>query len=114
MNPGALMAPMFLPDPLAPRSPENRRPAVSSCTLRFGAVTNSFQPLVGISGRSAGAPPTQARVMCIKCARTFHKEDRAYRCNATFIGKAMYKRCDRCAEIKTSCIAVSIFVGYAS
>ncbi len=83
MNPGALMrAPVFLPDL---QTPQNARAAVSSFTLLFDAVTVSFQlPLVGISGRSAGAPPVQARTMCIKCARVFHKEEMAYTCNATF------------------------------
>ncbi len=66
--------------------------------------------MVGISGRSAGAPEIQDRIMCIKCARRFHDEEATRSCDAEFHGKTMYRKCARCASKGAACLAVSTLI----
>ena len=76
-------------------------------------IIDAFQlSIVRINERSVADFKTLDRVICIKCARVLHIENRASLCDVVFQKKTMYKKCARCASNENFCIAVSILIWY--
>ncbi len=74
-----------------------------SLILLLDVVIDAFQlSIVRISERSVADLKILDRMICIKCARVLHIENRASLCDVVFQRKTMYKKCACCASNESS------------